>query len=531
MSKLKVIPLGGLGEIGMNCMVLEQAGRRVMIDCGVTFDDGDNGIDTVHPAFSALVGEPDALDGVIVTHGHEDHIGALGDLLGTLERAGRRSPLPIWGNDYALALCRRRLDEATAELGAELIPTVAGTPFTAGPFTVEAMRMTHSIPFATSLHLRTEAGNVVHTGDFKLDAEPRDGVVTDLERLAELAEEGVALLMSDSTNVLTSGTSTSERIVADELERLIGDAAQRVVVGLFASNIHRVDAVAAAARHAGRKLCLLGRSVRDHTRIARELGVLRWKSDLVVSPDVARQLPRDQIVYIASGTQAEPRGALARLAYRTHNELKLNDGDVVLMSSRIIPGNERAVFAMQDAFLAAGVDVMSRITHPRIHTSGHGHREELKRMLETVRPRSFIPLHGTRLHLRTHADLAREVGVDEVMILHDGETAELHPDGLRNGNPVAAGSVATAFGHVLDDEVIRQRRQVGRGGVVTVAVVGEHAVVSAQGVPRTDDVERVARELAAARCGDGAETIRRCVRSRLHDMLGYKPLVIVRATK
>jgi ribonuclease J len=379
-------------------------------------------------------------------------------------------------------------------------------------------------------------GTVIHSGDFKLDPQPRDGVCSDLERLKELGDDGVAMLMSDSTNVLSAGSSTSEGVVAETLETLVAAAPHRVVVGLFASNIHRVDAVAQAAQAAGRRLCLLGRSVRDHVRVARGLGVLDWRSDLLTSPELARKLPREEVVYIASGTQGQSRSALRRIAGRTHHELRLEAGDEVLLSSRIIPGNERSVVAMVDALLAQGVAVRSRITVPLIHASGHAHREELRRFLEAVRPRSFIPLHGTRLHLSRHAELAREVGVTDVMSLHDGETARLDGDGLHGDAPIASGRVATAFGDALDDEVIRQRRQIGRAGIVVVAVSDDRVLVSLRGVPQPEEGERRAllttrRILAEAgepvSPADLQERIRRAVRNQIADMIGYKPLVEV----
>lgn len=549
---LRIVPLGGLGEIGMNCLVLEQAGRRVMIDCGVTFDDGTLGIETYYPRLDAVLDAPERLEGLVLTHGHEDHLGAVPRLVAALEAHGRPRPFRLWGSPHALALCRRRLDEAhlvSAKPGAAAAASVEENPIEpgnvvdVGPFSVEPFRVTHSIPAATALLIGTEAGTVVHSGDFKLDERPLDGQLTDLPRLRAAGDAGVALLLSDSTNALTDGAAASEGDVADALAELIGAAGRRVVVGLFASNVHRIDGVARAARGVGRRLCLLGRSVLTHTAVAQELGIVRWPSDLLVSPEAARKLPRDGVVYVASGTQGEPRGAMRRIASGTHHELSLEAGDTVLMSSRVIPGNERAVIQMVDALLAQGVSVESRVTHPAIHASGHAHRGELRRFLEAARPRSFIPLHGTRLHLSRHAALAQEVGVADVMILHDGETASLDHDGLHRGEPVVCGRVATAYGDELDEETLRQRRQIGRAGVVFVAVTpgaeGRRAAVLVRGVPRAEEVGGLAARVADSvmretptrsprRGPDLAERVRRAVRNRLAELLGYKPLVEVR---
>jgi ribonuclease J len=531
LSSLRIVPLGGLGEIGMNCLLLEQDGARLVVDCGATFPSSDHGVDIIHPRFDHLLDAPIA--GVALTHGHEDHIGALGQLLLALDGS---EPLPIWGPPYALALCRRRLDELGLSERATLTAVAPGERFAVGPFGLESIRVTHSTPQSSALAIETDAGMVIHSGDFKLDPNPPDGLPTDEKRLGALGDRGVALLLSDSTNVLAAGSAAHERAVAERLAQIILSAEARVVVSAFASNLHRLDAVAAAARAAGRKLCLLGRSMHTHADVGRELGILDWKSDAVVSAEVAARMPRDAVAYLATGTQAEPRGALARLAYGNHYELALEAGDLMILSSRIIPGNEIAVHAVIDALLARGVQVRSGITEPALHASGHAHRAEQRRMIELTRPRSFIPLHGTRLHLEEHAALARAAGVEDSMVVQNGEVAELREEGLRAAGTVPAGRVAIAFGRPIADDVVRQRRQLGRGGVMSVALDAAGGVaVRVTGLPDAAAVTAATRAVARATwAAHGAldddaraEEVRRAVRARAAALIGYKPMVLV----
>ncbi len=450
----------------MNCLAFEQQEGIVLVDCGVTFPSTDLGIDVYHPRFDYLIARSDRVLGVVITHGHEDHIGALPYLLGALD-------VPVFGPAHALELTRQRLGEHGFDLAElDLVTVQPGRRFEVGPFGFEPIRVTHSIADATALAIRTAAGMVVHTGDFKLDPTPPDGELTDELRLMELGEAGVRLLLSDSTNVDSPGTSGSERDVGDALGELVARARGRVVLGLFASNVQRLSLVGDIAQRTGRRLCLLGRSVMTHVRAAEAVGRLRWPADLTVTPDVAASMARERVLVIASGTQAERMSALTRLAAGTHPQLRLDAGDTVILSSRIIPGNDRPVFDMMADLLRLGVDLHTRITDARVHASGHAHREEQLRMIELTRPRAFVPLHGTLHHLMRHAELARECNVAEVLVAENGEVVELRAEAApAKAGRVPVGKVATAGGDELSEEILRERAQLGRGGVAFVSVL------------------------------------------------------------
>jgi ribonuclease J len=465
-SSVRLVALGGLGEIGMNCLALEQDGQVVLVDCGVTFPSSDLGVDVFHPRFDHVLERPDALRGVVLTHGHEDHIGALPYLLGHVD-------VPVWGPPHAIELARQRLSEHGLEGGdVDLRTTTLGREERVGPFSFEAVRVAHSITDATALAIRTAAGLFVHTGDFKLDPTPIDGEPTDEARLQALGDEGVRLLLSDSTNVDSEGRAGSERDVGDALAALAAGARSRVVIGLFASNVQRLRVVGDIAMRTRRRLCLLGRSVNNHVRAAQAVGRLSWPSDLVVPPELCGSLPRDRVLVVASGTQAERMSALARLATGTHPLLRLEEGDLVVLSSRNIPGNDRAVYDLVASFLRLGVELVTRMTDPRVHASGHAHRVEQRRMIDLVRPRTFVPVHGTLHHLVRHAAIAREAGVPEIVVVENGDVL-----GLGAGLPAAriarvpVGRVATYGGEEVTDEVLKERAQLGRAGIVFVSLV------------------------------------------------------------
>ncbi|HEY6876427.1 MAG TPA: ribonuclease J, partial [Polyangiales bacterium] len=463
-ARVQLVALGGLGEVGMNCMSIEYGDSRLLIDCGITFPDHPFGTDVIRPDFKHLRDVPKKQSTLWLTHGHEDHIGAVPYLL-------REQSMRIYGPPYALALVRERLTENPPPRAPELIPVVPRQRYRIGPFEAEPIRVTHSIADATSLALRTPAGLIIHTGDFKIDPTPTDHEQFDRERFRELGDEGVRLLLSDSTNVDSEGEAGSERGVADKLVDLIEGARGRVVVTLFASNTHRLRAVIDAARRTGRKLCWLGRSVQTHSRVAAETGYLRDLEELVISPAQAAILPRQRLLFAATGSQAEPASALARLARRVHPHLALEPGDTVILSSRIIPGNDRPVVEVIDALLRQGVQVIERRTDRAVHVSGHAHRGEQRTMLDLVRPDAFVPVHGTLHHLHRHAELARETGVRQTAIAQNGDVLELGSDGVRVVDRVYTGRIHVARGSDVSDEVLDQRARLAEQGALAISFV------------------------------------------------------------
>jgi ribonuclease J len=527
-TTLRLLPIGGLDTIGANCLALELADSerrsRLLIDCGVSFPVDDYGVELYRPRLELLFDAPEALATVVLTHGHEDHIGALTELLALWKARGWRLP-DIVGPGYALALCRRRLEER--DLGDIPLRVVSlGEPIALGPFELETVRMTHSIADATALVLRTPVGTVVHSGDFKLDDQPPDGEASDLARLRQIGDDGVALFLSDSTNVMVPGRAGRESLVVDAIARAVAGASGRVLVGIFASNVYRLQAAIDAAAAQGRKVVLLGRSVRTHFDVARELGLLQVDDTLFTSPEIARSLPRDQVLYVAGGTQGEGRGALCRIANGSHGQVSLQVGDRVVLSSRVVPGNERRVLAMENELLGRGVELVGRGIDRELHVSGHAHADEQRELIETLRPRCFVPVHGTRQHLARHAALAREAGVTQVTVLYNGHVGELRDAGVVCLDKREAGLVPLAAGTPVDEEVLRERRQLGRGGMVFVLVLHDDGMrlrdvlLEGRGVPDFDRLEpqllRVARRAFAQPRGlEPAESVRRAVRKAL----------------
>jgi ribonuclease J len=462
---LRIVPLGGLGEVGMNCMALELDDTIVVVDCGVTFPDEEPGVDLIHPDFSYLLDNRDRVKGVILTHGHEDHIGALPYLL-------RDLPVPVYGPDYALGLVRERLSEFVLDSPPTLIRIRPREILELGAFTVEPFRVTHSIPDSLGFVFRSRIGTLVHSGDFKIDPNPLDGEPCDLEFLGELGREGVRVLFSDSTNVDVEGSSGGEGNVADALAHHIQAAGrQRVVVSMFGSNIYRLTAVLQAGAALGKQTLLLGRALQTHMRVAERLGLLPRPLPTLIAPDMAQAVPRDQLLVIASGSQAEPQAALARLAGGTHNHLRLEPDDTVILSSRIIPGRERAIHSLIDNLERGGVRVLQRFDDPKLHVSGHACRDEQRALIELVRPQTFVPVHGTFHHLKRHASLARDSGVPETCVIENGAVLELDEHTARVVGDVGAGRVHIQAGQELPPVVLRDRMLLAEVGIVLVTLV------------------------------------------------------------
>ncbi|MEA2624157.1 MAG: ribonuclease [Candidatus Binatota bacterium] len=475
---IRIVPLGGLGEIGLNLLVVEwrpegadQPEAAVAIDCGVMFPGLETpGIDLVIPDLSYLRSLGSRLLAVLLTHGHEDHIGALPFLL-------REQNVAIYGTEFTLGLVGAKLEEHGLRASARLSVFRPRERWPVGPFEIEALHVTHSIVDASALAIHTPVGTVVHTGDFKVDHTPIDGRASDLARFAELGAAGVLCLLSDSTNAERPGSTPSEREVAPGLDHVFRRTSGKVVATTFASHIHRVQQIADASRRFGRRIALLGRSLVDNVRLAGELGKLALPADAMVDVDATASLPGRELTVITTGSQGEPRSALARIALGDHPRLSVGPGDAVVISARVIPGNERAVSAVVNHLYRHGADVYAD-DDADVHVSGHASQEELRLMLRLTRPRFFVPVHGEYRQLVRHARLAVETGVPEesCYVLEDGHTLAIDANGARREEPVGAGRVFVDGKGVGDVEevVLRDRRHLAEDGLV-LAVVGVHS--------------------------------------------------------
>jgi ribonuclease J len=524
----------------MNCLAVEDEQGILVVDCGIRFPHDDLGIDVVRPDFTWLLERRDRIRGVFITHGHEDHIGAIPYLMDKVE-------CPVWGPPHALGLVRRRLAEhGFGDDEVDLRVSEPRRSYVVGGCTVEPIRVTHSIVEATALAIRTAAGAIVHTGDFKFDDDPPDGEPTDEARLSEIANEGVSLLLSDSTNVDVEKPHGSERSVGDAIERLVRDAQHRVFIALFSSNIQRLMLIGDIAERTGRKICVLGRSLKTQIEVSTQIGRLKWPPGVRVGPEDARTMPRSAVLVLAGGTQGESASAMARLAAGTHPDLAIEPEDSVIFSSRTIPGNERLVFEMVANAMRRNARVHTRVTDPDVHTSGHATRSEQAKMLDLIRPRCFLPVHGTLHHLRRHAELAMAHGVSEVKVVENGTSVLFDGRSLEVEGSVPAGRIAVGFGGVeVSPNVLHERAELARTGVAMVALVldsGRNLVhppsVSTQGVAGVDDgalratAVEVARVVETARkrrlSNDAlAEEVRRAVRKRLLELGGTRPVVVV----
>ena len=474
MSDLRVLPLGGLGEIGKNMTVVEYEDRIVVVDTGLRFPTTDMlGIDLVLPDFSYLRERVDSIEAIVITHGHEDHLGALPWVL--RELGADRAPT-VYGGPLTVAMARSKLDEHKVR-DVHLEDVAAGEQLELGPFGFEFVHMTHSIPDSCAVALRTELGTVLLTGDYKFDQTPVDGPPADVARLAELGSEGVLLLCGDSTNADRPGFSPSEREVGPHLEEVFARAEGRIIVTSFASNIHRVQQVVDAAGALGRKVALVGRSMRKNVNIGRSLGHIELPEGMLIQPQEVEDWPEHKVVVISTGSQGEPLSALRRMAYNDHRQITLRRGDTVVFSATPIPGNERAVNETVDRLYHIGCSVITPREAP-IHASGHGFTEELKLMLNLVRPRYVMPVHGDHKRIHLHAQLADAVGIhpDAVFEGENGLPLEIGPHGARFGDPQQAGMIFVDGVDIGDpaDVALRDRRMLSADGIfIVVATVSE----------------------------------------------------------
>ncbi|AUX21871.1 ribonuclease [Sorangium cellulosum] len=464
---VRIIPLGGLGEVGMNALLIEEDGRRVLVDCGVMFpNDQVLGVEVAIPDLT-YVREAGGLDAVLVTHGHEDHIGGLPSLL-------REFPVPVHGTRFTLRLVRERLTEHGIDV--PLREVEPRRSFAVGPFQAEPLRVTHSIPDAVGYAIETGEGFVVHTGDYKIDLTPVGGERLDLGRFTEYGRAGVVALLSDSTNAEREGWSVSEAAVAEGFVRRFREAKGRILVALFASNVHRVQSVLDLAAGLGRKVVLAGRSLANNARISQELGLLSVPAGVLVDDAVAAALPPERLVVLASGAQGEPNSALARMSVGDYHGLRIEPGDTVIFSSRAIPGNEIAVGQLVNRLAKRGAVVIDRALDA-VHASGHAQAEEQKILLDAVRPEHFVPIHGEYRMLLAHARTALRMGVPAsgVFVVEDGEALVVEGGRMRLGEPVPSGRVWLDARGGLDvsELVLREREQISGQGLLMVLVVAD----------------------------------------------------------
>ena len=465
---IKVSFLGGLNEVGKNMTLFEYGEDMFLVDCGLAFPDQDMlGVDLVLPDFTYVERNADRIRGIVITHGHEDHIGGLSYLLKVLN-------VPVYGTKLTVGLIQGKLREHGLLNSASLNVINPGDVITLGGFTVEAIHVNHSIPDALGLAIRCEGGTIVHTGDFKIDTTPIDGGMMDLGRLAEIGQEGVLCLMSDSTNAERPGFTESERKVGESFETLFRKAGNnRIIVATFSSNIHRVQQIMNVAASLGRKVALVGRSLENVVSISAELGYLNIPEGIVIDINMINRYPADKLVIITTGSQGEPMSALTRMAFSDHRKVEIHPNDYVIISATPIPGNEKTVSRVVNELMKLGADVVYEKMY-EVHVSGHACQEELKMIMGIVKPKYFIPVHGELKHLRKHAGLALSMGIpkENILIADNGRVAEISKKALRCTSTVPAGRVFVDGYGVGDvgSVVLRDRKHLAQDGLVIVAV-------------------------------------------------------------
>ena len=489
-TALRATPIGGTGEIGKNMYMVEFAGRIVIIDCGVKFPTPDQlGVDLVLPDFEVLEGRLGDIEALILTHGHEDHIGGVPYFIKTVGR------VPIMGTRFTLGLVRSKLEEHRLK-DVELIEIAPTERHQVGPFEAEFIRVTHSIPDCVAVALRSPAGTVVHTGDFKFDHAPIDDQPTDVAALSRLGDEGVLLLMADSTNAEVPGSIAPERTVGTELRRQFASAPGRVILTAFSSHVHRVQQVLDAAHHDGRFVALVGRSLLRNFNIAVGMGIVRAPQGVLINIKTIDEHPDDELVIVTTGSQGEPLSGLRRMAYGDHQNITIRTGDTVVFSSRIVPGNELAVNETMNRLIRSGARIVSPDSAP-VHVSGHGAADELRLMLRLVRPKFFAPIHGEIRHQQAHAEIAKALGVtaDRTFLLDNGHVLEVDGERASVVEKLDIGLIyvdGLGMGDVADG-ILRDRRHLSEDGLVIIV-----ATISARDGLPIGEVDVITRGFAAA---------------------------------
>ena len=543
---LYFVPLGGSGEIGMNLNLYAYRDQWLMLDCGVTFGDEEHaGVDVIMPDPAFIVERKDKLLGIVATHAHEDHIGAIPYLWPQLQ-------CPIWATPFTASLLRAKLEEAGLAGKATIHIVPLSGRFSIGPFDLELVTLTHSIPEPNAVAIRTPVGTIMHTGDWKLDPDPLVGDVTDEDALIRIGDEGVLAMVGDSTNALVDGSSRSEAELREALTELIGRYDGRIAVACFASNVARLSTIAYAAQTHGRDVALIGRSLWRMDKAARENGYLT-DTPRFLTEEEAGYVPADRILLICTGSQGEPRAALARIARDDHPHIVLEDGDVVIFSSRVIPGNEKAIARLQNGLVRLGVDIVTADDH-FVHVSGHPCRAELVRMYQMVRPQVALPVHGEARHLQAHAELAMECQVSDSLIIANGDVIRLDAQGATVAGQVTAGRVGSDGRRIvpLNGTVLRQRRRVGNeGGLVATVIVDragglaappQIAMIGLVEPGETADMSAKLRDAAAAAVESLPKAMRhddasvkdaanRALRKAINERIGKRTLIEVQVVR
>ncbi|HLY94552.1 MAG TPA: ribonuclease J [Gaiellaceae bacterium] len=498
MGICRIIPLGGLGEVGKNMTVFEADGSIVIVDAGLAFPRDEHlGVDLVLPDFSYLVERASMIRGVVLTHGHEDHVGSLPYLM-------REVHIPVVvATRLTLGLVKSKLDEHGLLREADLREVAPGDePFELGPFRIELVRMAHSIPDAAAVVLETPGGRIVHTGDYKIDHTPVDGQRTDVGKLAEIGNRGVDLMLGDSTNAERPGVTQSERVVGEAFRQIFPSRTGKILVASFASNVHRMQQAVDVGMDCGRKVAFVGRSMRKNSNIARNLGYMDVPEDVIMKPQDLAELPRDQQLILCTGSQGEPMSAMTRIAYDDHRDVQVEPGDTVIISAKPIPGNELRVHDAINRLAKSGAEVLHEDNAP-VHVSGHGRAEELRTIISLLRPRSVMPLHGEFRMLAAHAQLAREGGIPEerIVLAENGSVVELADGNARIVDHVTAGMTFVDGLGVGDvhDVALRDRRRLSEDGILIVV-----ATLAAQ---NGSAGLTAAPELIARGFGDGADVL------------------------
>ena len=464
-TPLRIVPLGGLGEVGKNMMVYEYGEELLIVDAGIMFPENDMlGIDYIIPDINYLLNKKEQVKGIIITHGHEDHIGAIHHLLDDVQA-------PIYATPLTRGLIEAKLARNGAIKKTELITVQAGESVHIGPFWVEMFHVCHSIPDSVGLGIHTPAGLIVHTGDFKFDQTPVDNWPTDFAKLAEFSQQGVLALLSDSTNAERPGWTPSEKVIDPALEDIFRKAPGRIIVASFASLISRMQQVGNAAVKHGRKMAFAGTSMVDNAKIARKLGYLDLPEEVIINLDQALKLPESEVVLMCTGSQGEPSSIMGRLSTGKHHRFDVHEGDTIILSSHPIPGNEEMVYRIINRFFQHGADVIYETIAP-VHVSGHASKEELKLMINLVKPEYFIPIHGEIRHLKQHARIAEQMGIssENIAVVENGQVIEFSHGQMRLGERVPGSHVFVDGSGVGDVgfDVMREREALSQGGILLV---------------------------------------------------------------